>query len=267
MKSAGFATNVEFPPVNPPADVPPRPPILCAGCMHSAAFYAIKKVFRDGIFPSDIGCYTLGLQLGGVDTTICMGASITVGSGIAHSGEKRDVVCTIGDSTFLHTGIQGLMNAVYNNATITVVILDNRVTAMTGHQPNPSTGITASGVHVPPVSIESICRSCGVSFVETVDPSNLMLMVNALKQAKELPGVKVIIARHPCVISARRAGISRRPYEVDTEKCTACGTCIRFGCPAIEMVGEKAVITTGCSGCSLCAQICPSGAIMPGGKK
>ena len=196
-----------------------------------------------------------------------MGASITVASGIAHSGEKRDVVCTIGDSTFLHTGIQGLMNAVYNNATITVVILDNRITAMTGHQPNPSTGITACGVPVPPVSLESICRSCGVSFVETVDPYNLTVMVNALKEAKERPGVKVVIARHPCVISARRAGISRRPYEVDSEKCTACGTCVRFGCPAIEMAGENAVITSGCSGCSLCAQICPSGAIMPGGRK
>ncbi|RPH75034.1 indolepyruvate ferredoxin oxidoreductase subunit alpha, partial [bacterium] len=267
MKSAGFETNVEFPVVHPLSDVPPRPPILCAGCMHRAVFYAIKRVFREGIFPSDIGCYTLGLQLGGVDTTICMGASITVASGIAHSGEKRDVVCTIGDSTFLHTGIQGLMNAVYNNATITVVILDNRITAMTGHQPNPSTGVTACGTPVPPVSLESICRSCGVSFVETIDPSNLTLMMNVLKRTKGLPGVKVVIARHPCVISARRAGMSRRTYVVDTEKCTACGTCIRFGCPAIELAGEKTVITTGCSGCSLCAQICPSGAIIPGGKK
>lgn len=267
MKSAGFATNIDFPEAHPAPDVPPRPPILCAGCMHRAAFYAIKKVFREGIFPSDIGCYTLGLQLGGVDTTICMGASITVASGIAHSGEKRDVVCTIGDSTFLHTGIQGLMNAVYNNATITVVILDNRITAMTGHQPNPSTGITACGVPVPPVSLESICRSCGVSFVETVDPYNLTLLVNALKEAKERPGVKVVIARHPCVISARRAGVSRRPYEVDSEQCNGCGTCVRFGCPAIEMAGETATITNGCSGCSLCAQICPSGAIRTGGRK
>jgi indolepyruvate ferredoxin oxidoreductase alpha subunit len=159
------------------------------------------------------------------------------------------------------------MNAVYNNAIITVVILDNRITAMTGHQPNPSTGITACGVPVPPVSLEAICRSCGVSFVETVDPYNLTIMVNALKEAKLRPGVKVVIARHPCVISARRAGISRRPFEADSEKCTGCGTCIRFGCPAIEMEGEKVIITGGCSGCSLCAQICPSGAITPGGRK
>ena len=121
--------------------------------MHRAAFYAIKKVFRDGIFPSDIGCYTLGLQLGGVDTTICMGASITIASGIVHSGEKRDVVCTIGDSTFLHTGIQGLLNAVYNKATITVVILDNRITAMTGHQPNP---LTRDYVHAGSMSHPSL---------------------------------------------------------------------------------------------------------------
>jgi indolepyruvate ferredoxin oxidoreductase alpha subunit len=267
MKSAGFSTTEEFPVTAPLQDVPPRPPILCAGCMHRATFYAIKKVFRDGIYPGDIGCYTLGLQLGGVDTTICMGASITVASGIAHSGEKRDIVCTIGDSTFLHTGIQGLINAVYNGANITVVILDNRTTAMTGHQPNPGTGINACGVPTPPVSLEAICRSCGVSYVETVDPYNLKIMIQAFKDAKERPGVKVVIARHPCVINARRAGLAKGRYMVDEEVCTECETCIRFGCPAIERAGEKALITDACSGCSLCAQICPSGAIIPGGRK
>jgi indolepyruvate ferredoxin oxidoreductase, alpha subunit len=235
--------------------------------MHRATFYAMKKVFRDGIFPGDIGCYTLGLQLGGVDTTICMGASITVASGMAHSGEKRDIVCTIGDSTFLHTGIPGLLNAVYNGATITVVILDNRTTAMTGHQPNPGTGVDACGVLTPPVSLEAICRSCGVSYVETVDPNNLNIMIQAFKDAKERPGVKVVIARHPCVINARRAGLLRGRYRVDEELCTNCGTCIRFGCPAIERSGEKAIITESCSGCSLCAQICPAAAIIPRGKR
>jgi len=190
-----------------------------------------------------------------------------VASGIYHSGEKRDIACTIGDSTFLHTGIQGLLNAVYNNATITVVILDNRTTAMTGHQPNPSSGFDACGVPTPPVSLEAICRSCGVSFVETVDPYNLNVMIQAFKDVKERPGVKVIISRHPCVINARRAGMVRGRYIVDEEQCTGCGTCIRFGCPAIEKAGEKAKITESCSGCSICAQICPAGAIVPGGKK
>ncbi|MDD1652058.1 MAG: indolepyruvate ferredoxin oxidoreductase subunit alpha [Methanomicrobiales archaeon] len=245
----------------PVPDLPPRPPILCAGCMHRVTFYAMKRVFRDGIYPSDIGCYTLGLQLGAVDTTICMGASITVGSGISHSGEARDVVCTIGDSTFLHTGIPGLMNAVYNGARMTVVILDNRITAMTGHQPNPGTGETAMGQPSPPVSLEAICRACGVTFVETISPHDLPTMLDVMKRAKATDGVKVIIARQTCVITARKAGIRRGVYAVDREACTGCETCVKFGCPAIEFRDEKAEITGLCSGCGVCAQICPSGAI------
>ncbi len=174
MTKTGFLEKNPFASQDPVQNLPSRPPILCAGCHHRAAFYAMKKVFGESaIYPSDIGCYTLGIQLGAVDTTICMGASITVGSGIAHSGESRDIVCTIGDSTFLHTGIQGLMNAVYNGANMTVIILDNRITAMTGHQPNPNTGITATGVETPPVSLDAVCRSCGATFVETVDPYDL----------------------------------------------------------------------------------------------
>jgi len=267
MEKAGFIQKTPFAAIEPVQNLPPRPPILCAGCLHRSAFYAIKKVFRDAIYPSDIGCYTLGLQLGVVDTTICMGASITVASGIAHSGESRDVVCTIGDSTFLHTGIQGLMNAVYNGANMTVVILDNRITAMTGHQPNPNTGQTACGVESPPVSLEAICRACGVSFVEGIDPYDFTGMVNVLQEAKKRKGVKVIIAKQMCVISARRAGVKRGRYAVDAEACTGCGTCVRFGCPAIEFTNEKAQINELCSGCAVCAQLCPVGAIGREGKK
>jgi indolepyruvate ferredoxin oxidoreductase alpha subunit len=140
LQAAGFETAISYQPAQTPAALPVRPPILCAGCMHRTAMYAMKKVFRDAIFPSDIGCYTLGIQLGTVDTTICMGASITIASGMSLAGEKRDIVCTIGDSTFLHTGIQGLINAVYNGATITVVILDNRITAMTVIMPTRPPG-------------------------------------------------------------------------------------------------------------------------------
>jgi indolepyruvate ferredoxin oxidoreductase, alpha subunit len=267
MEKAGFIPKSPFTAAAPAQNPPVRPPILCAGCLHRGAFYAIKKVFKDAIYPSDIGCYTLGLQLGVVDTTICMGASITVASGIAHSGETRDVVCTIGDSTFLHTGIQGLMNAVYNGANMTVVILDNRITAMTGHQPNPNTGLTACGVETPPVSLDAICRACGVQFVETVDPYDITGMVNVLQEAKKRKGVKVIIAKQMCVISARRAGVKRGRYTVDPEACTGCGTCIRFGCPAIEFADEKARINELCSGCAVCAQLCPVGAIGREGKK
>ena len=267
MVKAGFLQASPFSPAEPVQNLPSRPPILCAGCLHRGAFYAIKKVFKDAIYPSDIGCYTLGLQLGVVDTTICMGASITVGSGIAHSGEKRDVVCTIGDSTFLHTGIQGLLNAVYNGANMTVVILDNRITAMTGHQPNPNSGQTACGVETPPVSLDALCRACGVTFVETVDPYDITGMVNALQEAKKRRGVKVIIAKQLCVITARRTGVKRGRYMVDPEACTGCGTCVRFGCPAIEFADEKAQINELCSGCAVCVQLCPVGAIVREGKR
>jgi indolepyruvate ferredoxin oxidoreductase alpha subunit len=267
MEKAELLQKNPVPQAEPVQNLPPRPPILCAGCLHRGVFYAIKKVFRDAIYPSDIGCYTLGLQLGVVDTTICMGASITVASGIAHSGDPRDVVCTIGDSTFLHTGIQGLMNAVYNGADMTVVILDNRITAMTGHQPNPNTGRTACGTESPPVSLDAVCRACGVSFVETVDPYDITGMLNVLEEAKNRKGVRVVIAKQMCVIMARRAGIKRGRYAVDPETCTGCGTCIRFGCPAIESADEKAQINDLCNGCSVCAQLCPAGAIVREAKK
>jgi indolepyruvate ferredoxin oxidoreductase alpha subunit len=261
LARSGVLAESGYPAPEPISDLPPRPPILCAGCMHRAAFYAIKKAFPGAVYPSDIGCYTLGLQLGVVDTTICMGASITVASGIAHSGEPRDVVCTIGDSTFLHTGIPGLLNAVYNGANMTVVILDNRITAMTGHQPNPTTGCTASGEESVPVSLESLCRACGVSFVETVDPYDLVSTIGCLKAAREKEGVKVVIAKQPCVITARRAGVKRRPFAVDAGVCTGCRACVRYGCPAIEFAEDKAYITDLCTGCGVCAQICPVGAI------
>jgi indolepyruvate ferredoxin oxidoreductase alpha subunit len=268
MVKAGILTENPFQSPAPAEGLPPRPPILCAGCGHRATFYAMKKVFPDGIFPSDIGCYTLGLQLGTVDTTICMGASVTVGSGIAHSGEKRPVVATIGDSTFLHTGIQGLLNAVYNGADMTLVILDNRITAMTGHQPNPNTGETAMGEASVPISLEAICRACGASFVETVDPYDLTATLEALKAAKARTGTKVIIARQACVITARRAGVRRAHVRVDPETCTACGACLRFGCPAVGKDAEgKANINELCSGCGVCAEICPAGAIVKEGRK
>jgi indolepyruvate ferredoxin oxidoreductase alpha subunit len=267
LERTGFIQKNPFPRFDPAQNLPLRPPILCAGCLHRATFYAIKKVFKDAIYPSDIGCYTLGLQLGVVDTTICMGASITVASGISHAGDPHDIVCTIGDSTFLHTGIQGLINAVYNGANITVVILDNRITAMTGHQPNPNTGVTASGAESPPLSLDALCRACGVNFVESVNPFDVINMVTVLQEAKKRKGVKVIIAKQMCVISARRAGIKRGRSMVNPDLCTGCGTCVRFGCPAIEFADEKARINDLCSGCAVCAQLCPVGAIVREGKK
>jgi indolepyruvate ferredoxin oxidoreductase, alpha subunit len=267
LGAKGFIPKPAGTPPAPAQNVPVRPPIMCAGCMHRPTFYAMKKVWRDAVYPSDIGCYTLGLQLGVVDTTICMGSAPSLGSGISHAGEKRDVVATIGDSTFLHSGIPGLLNAVYNGAAMTLIILDNRTTGMTGHQPNPCSGSTAMGVVKAPVSLEAICRACGVSFVETVSPYDLPSTIEVMKAAKAQTGVKVVIARQPCVITARRAGVRRTAYAVDQDACTVCGTCIRFGCPAIEMAGERASINELCSGCGVCAQVCPSGAIGPKAKE
>jgi len=267
MEAVGITPARTLPSPDPAADVPARPPIMCAGCMHRAMFHAIRKVYRDGVYPSDIGCYTLGLQLGAVDTTICMGASITVASGMYHAGEERDIICTIGDSTFLHSGIQGLLNAVYNGAEITVVILDNRITAMTGHQPNPVTGTDACGVETPPVSLDAVCRACGVQYVESVDPYDYPATLDALNRAKERSGVRVIIATQPCVITARRAGIRRAAFQVDSERCTSCRVCVKFGCPAIEFGPDGARINDLCSGCGVCAQLCPAGAINREGSK
>ena len=267
LDAVGFMENT-YPESPVPAEVPARPAILCPGCLHRSVFYAMKKVFKDGIFPSDIGCYTLGLQLGAVDTTICMGASITVGSGIAHSIEGAEVVSTIGDSTFLHTGVNGLINAVYNNANQTVIILDNRITAMTGHQPNPNTGHTACGVESPKISLEELARACGVKFVEAVDPYDLTHLLAVLKEAKEREGVKVIIAKQPCVIMNKRLGIKRSRYVVDSDRCLKCGACIRYGCPALETDENGAARTTSlCTGCGVCADICPAGAIHRGGAR
>lgn len=268
MTKAGFLKDNPYSPEPEQAVVAVRPPILCSGCLHRSVFYAMKKVFREGVFPSDIGCYTLGLQMGAVDTTICMGASVTVGSGIAHSCPGTDVVSTIGDSTFLHTGVNGLINAVYNNANQTIIILDNRITAMTGHQPNPNTGVTATGVESPKISLEELARACGVSFVESVDPYDLTDLLETLKAAKEKKGVKVIIAKQPCVIMNKRNGIKRVRYMVDADRCVRCGACLRYGCPAIETdAGGASMITGLCTGCGVCADICPAGAIHRGGAK
>ena len=268
LVKSGFLSENPFPPEPAQEAVAVRPPILCPGCLHRSVFYAMKKVFRDGVFPSDIGCYTLGLQMGAVDTTICMGASVTVGSGIAHACPGTDVVSTIGDSTFLHTGVNGLINAVYNNANQTIIILDNRITAMTGHQPNPNSGVTATGVESPKISLEELARACGVSFVESVDPYDLTDLLETLKAAKEKPGVKVIIAKQPCVIMNKRDGVKRNRYVVDADACIKCGACIRYGCPALETREDGTSVTTAlCTGCGVCADICPAGAIHRGGAK
>jgi indolepyruvate ferredoxin oxidoreductase, alpha subunit len=243
-------------------ELPQRPPALCPGCPHRATFYAMRSVFKDeSIFASDIGCYTLGTQLSAVDTCICMGASITIASGLSFSGIKNKIACTIGDSTFLHTGIQGLMNAVYNGANITVVILDNRTTGMTGHQPNPSTGVNILEEPTTEVSLEAIVKACGVEHLQSIDPLDLETSKAAFKTAYDTEGVKVIIARQPCIITARRMGIRRKQFEVMEDLCEGCKRCVKMGCPAMEIHDGKAVINDMCGGCGLCTKVCQFGAI------
>ncbi|NYT01433.1 MAG: indolepyruvate ferredoxin oxidoreductase subunit alpha [Methanosarcinales archaeon] len=248
-------------PILPREILPPRPPSLCPGCSHRATYYAMRKAFgRDAVYPSDIGCYTMAVGMGTVDTCLCMGASITVASGIRFGGEERPICCSLGDSTFLHSGLTGLLNAAYNKARITVAVLDNSTTAMTGHQPHPGTGVMATGEATSRVSLEEISRALGAGLVETVSPYDLDAAVQTFRRAREHPGLSVVIAEQACVIGARRSGERRRPFRV-RDSCTGCKKCVEFGCPAIEFVDEKASINALCTGCGVCAQICPIGSV------
>ncbi|MBO8180904.1 MAG: indolepyruvate ferredoxin oxidoreductase subunit alpha [Archaeoglobus sp.] len=253
------------------AKAPPRPPVLCPGCPHSASFYAIRRVVNElgnAALPSDIGCYTLGINkpLEGVDITICMGASVGVSNGLAHVLNDK-IIATIGDSTFIHAGIPPLINAVYNNAKFVLVILDNSTTGMTGHQPHPGTGFRGCGEVGKAVKIEDIVKGCGVEFVEVVNPYNIRKMMDVLRRALNHDGVSVIIARQPCAIlwsRARRKEGKIVTYNV-TEDCTLCMECINtFACPALIFDGEKVSIDQSlCVGCAVCAKICPNRAIKP----
>jgi indolepyruvate ferredoxin oxidoreductase, alpha subunit len=246
--------------------LPPRPPALCPGCSHRATYYAMRKVFgKKAIYPSDIGCYTMAVGMGTVDTCLCMGGSITLASGIRFGGETEDVCCSLGDSTFLHGGMTGLLNAAYNKARITVTILDNSTTAMTGHQPHPGTGVTAIGEPTVQVSLEALAKALGAGLVETVDPYDLDKALECFQKAKEFPGLSVVIARQACVIKARRGGVKRKTFQV-ADDCIGCKVCLDFGCTAIEFKGEKAKINDFCTGCGVCAKICPSLAIQEVGK-
>ncbi len=259
---------------------PPRLPVLCPGCGHRSVFYAIRlaerkfkrtqKESKGFIKPSDIGCYTLGFQspLLAVDTNFCMGASIGVSSGFSRVVEEP-VVCTIGDSTFFHAGIPPLLNAVFNHANITVIILDNRTTAMTGFQPHPGVGVKASGESTKVVSIESMVKACGVDFVRRVNTYNIDELVSAIEEAVKHEGTAVVIAQGLCKMLELRGirgkeGITR-PVMIEYEICKDCRICIdRFGCPAMYIADEKVEIDPNlCNGCGVCMQnaVCAKGAI------
>lgn len=256
-------------------DLPVRRPTLCPGCPHRASFFSIRKVKPKAIFTSDIGCYTLGLNLGGVDTCLDMGAAITMASGFYHAfaqdGVDQPVIATIGDSTFYHSGTAGLLNAVYNGSRFVLVILDNEITAMTGMQPTPGLGIKADGSKGKAISLEQVVKGCGVDFLEVVDPYDIKATVNVLKKAVQYAsdpqgGIAVIIARHPCVIAYREQAIPERKNVTITEDCVECNLCIeKFECPALyrdEELGRTAINPVLCTGCGVCIEVCPKGAIV-----
>lgn len=249
-----------------PEDIPARPPVMCAGCPHRGLYYVLKKLGLT-VF-GDIGCYTLGAvaPLQAIDTTICMGASVSGIHGFnkanAFAGTRSNdrTVCVIGDSTFMHSGMTGLANAAYNESNSTVIILDNSITGMTGHQENPTTGRNLKGEACTKIDLEALCHALGIERVRVVDPYDLKECETAVKEELAADAPSVIISRRPCALLkyVKHPG----PISVNTEKCVGCRACMKIGCPAISIKDKKAVIdSTLCTGCRVCSQLCRTGAI------
>ncbi len=245
-----------------PPELPGRPPILCAGCAHRASFYAFKEAGkkRDAVHCGDIGCYTLGYAppLKTQDTCLCMGAGITLAYGLSLIEKDRPHIAYVGDSTFLHAGMTGLLNLVYNKANVTVVILDNETTAMTGFQQHPGMGFSATGEPAPRADYEKIVKGLGVEHVETVNPNDLEATIEAAQRAIDFEGTSVVITRAPCVTRIK----PDKSYYVDKDECSECLICIEdLGCPSIIVSEDSVIITGNCAGCGICVPICPSEAI------
>lgn len=253
-----------------PANLPtaPRPPVLCPGCPHTAPFLALQRL--GAVVCGDIGCYTLAAlePLRAMDSCLAMGSSIGMATGLALAGTAPGpVVAVIGDSTFLHAGLPALVDAVYKRAHVTVVILDNGTTAMTGGQPHPATGSGVRGAPAPRVDLAAVCRAMGVEFVRAVDPYDLGATFVALEEAIRYPGVSVVITNRPCVEAPVK--VRDEPFRVVLERCTACQLCMDLGCPAIVWTDETyegrpkvTIRPDACTGCTLCAQVCPADAIV-----
>ena len=244
--------------------LPPRPPLMCPGCPHRPVFNALRKL--KAVVTGDIGCYTLGAlrPLAAMDTCVCMGASIGMAHGAELVGglEGRPVVAVIGDSTFAHSGVTGLMNTVYNGGVGTIAILDNRITAMTGHQGNPINGITIQKRSSHEVDLEGLVRALGVYRVRVVDPHDVDACITALAEETAADELSVVIFRAPCALIVRS---DADPYAVDEDACTKCGICIQLGCPAIgrdEATSRAYIDTSICVGCGQCTQVCRYNAIV-----
>ena len=244
--------------------IPPRPPVMCAGCPHRGLFYSLKK--RKCTVLGDIGCYTLGAvpPLSTIELTLCMGASIGATHGFNKMLGKESegkTVAVIGDSTFIHSGMTGLANVAYNQSNSTVIILDNSITGMTGHQQNPSTGLNIKGDPAGKIDLEALCRAMGIERVRVVDPYNLAECDAALKEELAVNAPSVIISRRPCALL--KTVHHKPPLTVDADKCIGCKSCMKIGCPAISMVdGRARVDQTQCVGCGVCSQLCPKKAFI-----
>ena len=249
--------------------IPVRPPMMCAGCPHRGMYYFPSKNHITVL--GDIGCYTLGAQapLFALDSTLCMGASVSGLHGFNKAGgseSEAKSVCVIGDSTFMHSGVTGLINIAYNGSNSTVIILDNSITGMTGHQQNPTTGYNIKGDPAGKIDLESLCRAVGINRIRVVDPYDLEACEKALREELAANEPSVIISRRPCVLL--KYVKPKTPLVVDREKCKGCKKCMKFGCPAISMHNGKAAIDkTLCVGCEVCVQLCGFGAIGNGGNE
>ena len=248
------------------AAIPARPPVMCAGCPHRGLYYTLKKLKLNVI--GDIGCYTLGAvaPLNAVDSVVCMGASVSGIHGFnkAHNGAtEKNTVAVIGDSTFMHSGMTGLVNIAYNDSHSTVIILDNSITGMTGHQQNPTTGFNLKGDPAAKVDLEALCRALGINRVRVVDPYDLAQCETAIKEELAADEASVIISRRPCALL--KYVKHKPPLHVDSDKCMSCKMCMKIGCPAISMTDGKAKIdNTLCTGCGVCRQLCKFGALQEG---
>jgi indolepyruvate ferredoxin oxidoreductase, alpha subunit len=242
-------------------DLPLRPPVLCPSCPHRGIFYALAQF--DVVVTGDIGCYSLGVfpPLNRMDTILCMGAGVSMPQGFEKGGESKKVVGMVGDSTFFHSGITGLLNMVHNRGTSTIVVVDNRTTAMTGHQDNPGTEYNLMGDPVPSISIEAIARACGVQQVETVNPYDLTKTIQVFKEALESQAPAVIVSRAPCPLHEGKPVAA--PLGLDASVCQDCGECLTLGCPALERRDGHGLRINDllCGGCGMCEQICPFSAI------
>ncbi len=242
-------------------NIPVRPPVMCAGCPHRGLFYVLAKNKLTVL--GDIGCYTLGsaAPLNAIDSVLCMGASVSGVHGFNKaSGNENKTVCVIGDSTFMHSGMTGLANIAYNGTNSTVIIVDNSITGMTGHQQNPTTGYTIKGDPATKIDLEALCKALGINRVRVVDPYDLKETEKVIREETQAEEPSVIISRRPCALL--KYVKAKPPVEISKEKCRSCKACMKIGCPAISMKDNKATVdTTLCVGCGVCEQLCAFGAI------